>query len=117
MGRGRSGQEPWPATARAPRSTTPVALQRLKAEVAEARVAFTRRIEARSEHQEPAPDIVMVARYLHAAVELLPSLPSVPRCVKGDDVAVVGDAHPHPPAVGIGGSAALGAILVGDEAL
>src|SRR4051794_20774362 len=114
---GPSGRAPWPAAARAPRNTPPDASQRLEAEVAEARGAFPRGIEAGAQHQETAPYIVMVARHLHAAVEPLPSLSSVAGCVKGNDVAVVGDAHPHPPAVGIGGPAALRAILVGDEAL
>src|SRR5438270_6777484 len=108
---------PSPTAVRAPRSTPPAASQRLKAEVAKARVALACRIEARAQHQETASYIVVVAGHLHAAVEPLPSLPSVAGGVKGNDVAAVGDAHAHSPPVGIGGPAALGAILVGDEAL
>ena len=58
---------------------------------------------------------MVVSRHLHAAVEADPRLSAVAARIISDDMAVVGDAHPHPAPVRIDGPRAFDAILVRDE--
>src|SRR5690606_10384606 len=79
--------------------------------------ALAGRIEARLQHHEAPPNVVVVAADLHAAVEPLPGPSTVAAGVEADDVTVVAQAHDHALAMRIGRSAALDAVLVGDEVL
>ena len=69
------------------------------------------------QRQEPAAHIVVIARYLHPAIEPLPGLAAIAAGVEGNDVLAVGHAQDHPPPMRIGRAAALDPVLVGDEAL
>src|SRR3546814_9420849 len=74
-------------------------------------------MEAGAKTRGPASPIVLIARLLHAAVKTGPALSAVAAGVVGDDMAVVGDPHPHPRPVRIGWPSAFDAVLMGDEAL